>query len=804
MATEARSIVDTADLLKMQRGRVSSALLTQIGLIIATAALLLATVILIFSAVLAIRWYNQPFLGVLINHAGVINPVNSFSSEAWAGFRNDLKVDDQIVSLSYDDPAGKMEVSFEGVANRGELLNQTLAERRHAQEITVTVYRAGVFRTPIQGCMNYTAEGATCSYTYRLTEMPLSDFLAQFGVGFAVAAICVGIGIFMWLTRRRLMIGQLTVALCAMGAIALVGRFDALTTFQLDIFWLLAACVIGGLLIEIGLEFPYPLLSIQRRPWLRLTLLMIPVVLFSAGLAIYAINGRVLWYDGVQSAGAVAAFVGALLMAVFMLVRYRRTVSPILREKAALLLIGLALVVAPAALWFVLSAAERLLGWAGASFSTVLLLPLMLAVPITLVYAQTSNPISSDRIISEGLIYTILGAALVIGFLLVTSALYIITAGIIRTDNPVVIAITLFVIAALFTPVRVRLERAIDTAFFRQRRQYDQRLEVFSRALTSTIDVDEVTRTVYREIDESLAPQYIHIFLRNYPSNDYEALPDPRTNKPSTNVRFRPESDMVMLFNGDTSVLRLDIGETPPIKVAAERARLAILNTPIILRLRSARRLNGFIALGARQSKQDYSFEETRYLESLATQAAAAYERAQIILEAQRNERELKVLSQASAALNIVMDFDTLLEFVYTQVNKVIPTDNFYIAFRDIQKDELYFAFYQEAGERLDAMEGVHWALERDLFSEVVRTQQPFKTDNFLAETQRRDPRLRIDNAALRAWMGVPLNAGEGLNLGCMAVATTDAAISYSSDQMRIFWDIASLAATALYKTRLY
>src|SRR5262249_54575288 len=129
---------------------------------------------------------------------------------------------------------------------------------------------------------------------------------------------------------------------------------------------------------------------------------------------------------------------------------------------------------------------------------------------------------------------------------------------------------------------------------------------------------------------------------------------------------------------------------------------------------------------------------------------------------------------------------------------------NFYIVFRDTRTEELYYAFYQEQGERLPEKEGLRWQMGRDLFSEVVRSEQPYLTDEFVRDTQRRDNRLRIDNASLHAWMGVPLSAGEGQILGCLALGTTDLAISYTRDQLNLFWNIAGLVATAIYKTRSF
>jgi len=229
-----------------------------------------------------------------------------------------------------------------------------------------------------------------------------------------------------------------------------------------------------------------------------------------------------------------------------------------------------------------------------------------------------------------------------------------------------------------------------------------------------------------------------------------------------------------------------------------------VLNAPVIARMRSSNRLNGFLAVGPRQDRARYTFEDLRFIEGLAEQAALSVERAQVILEAQRNERELRVLSQVSAALNITMDLDTLLEFIYTQASKIIRTTNFYIAMRTTNVDEMQMVFFLENDDRLATQEGRRWRIGSDLFSEVARIQQPLILEHYANEVRRRGFSLIPDNPDLRAWAGVPLNAGTGNALGVAVVASTDPLVSYNEDQVRIFSNIVDLAAAALDKSRLF
>lgn len=768
-------------------------------------ALVFGVSVTVWATVLGLRWFNQPWLGVLYSPNLTINGTKTLVGAAWNGYAPDkLQTFDRIIAISFDDASSRRTETFDGSATAGPKLVELLANRRPAQAVTVQVNRPGQFRVPIAGCTNYTTTGATCTIELRLSQMPLGDFALQFGAALGVAVAALVMGGLLWQRKRDNYIARLVIALCSFGAVALVGRFDAIATFGLPLLWLFSFCMVSGIFAQLGLVYPYPFLAAQNRSWLRNVFLALPVALLGLSLVVYFAGQTGSFYDAPQLVGVTGLLISGVFLISSQYFRYRRSVAPILREQSAVILLATSLAIIPAALWLITVVIERWTGISNLTFSSIFIIPTILLLPVGFIYTLSQANIDSDRLITQGLTYSALGLMLIVGYGLIVSAAVALTQNVIQADNPFIIALVIFVVAVAFTPARLRLEAALETAFFRARRQYDTRLEAFARKLTMVVDVEDVTRLLQNELQGALAPQHIAVFLRNITSSDFEALPDPVTGKVMTDIRFKAESGLVGLFESDTSILRIDAGETPPIRIAAERARLMVLNAQVIARLRSSRRLNGFVALAARHNRMEYGFLETNYIQNVCEQAAAAYERAQMIVEARRNEQELKVLSSVSAALNIPMEFDTLLEFVYAQVDRVIPAENFYIVFRDANTDELIYAFYQEDGERLSEKEGYRWPLGRDLFSDVIRTQQGANTDNYVRETQRRDSRMRIENHSLRAWMAVPLNAGENATIGCLALATTDPSVIYTADQMRIFWDIASLAATAIFKARLF
>jgi hypothetical protein len=137
------------------------------------------------------------------------------------------------------------DVSFRGVDNPGALFNQTLASRRTGQEIKVQVFRPSKLRMPRAECNVYTPEGAYCTYTFRLVQMPVVDFLIQYGIGLIVAVILLVIGVLVWTFRRHQTAARLTGVMCAALAYIAIGRFNLASSFQ-GTLMIAAVCVLAA------------------------------------------------------------------------------------------------------------------------------------------------------------------------------------------------------------------------------------------------------------------------------------------------------------------------------------------------------------------------------------------------------------------------------------------------------------------------------------------------------------------------------------------------------------------------------
>ncbi len=756
---------------------------------------------MVYLLILGLAWYNTPFLGVLTSPALTINEITPLGSESWNGLQVGLHAGDRITAITSDSGAN---TTFEaGDPTAAAKLFDVLGSLHRGQIIDVTVERPlrKVFQ---RECSGYSADGAICDYSVTLGQFPLADFFGQFGVGWLVGLILMIMGVGVFVTRSHLTTARGVVFLCAAGAILAAGHFDLIAAHQATLVWTLAASILAASLFSIAFLFPYESSILYRLPWLR----AIPSI---AALAVFGICYLLFQQPETRAASlpeyAAGGFAGlaVLLLLGTMIGRRSRSPSSLAREQAGIVVLGVMIAATPLVLWMVSFVLGKLVGFYSLSFPSFYTLPTLILVPLSISYGLLQRRWQdSDRIISQSVIYIVLGVGLVLSYSFVTLALYLLTQGIVKWDSPLLVAITIFIIALVFSPTRARLESLVDRTFLKQRAEYETRVEGFARQLSLLVEVGAITKALRDQMDDTLKPQYMFIFLRNSVTGDYEAVADVVTGKPETDIHFAPGSVLLNYLSTNDTTLTMRADQPMPPELGAERSRLAVLNTPVIARLYSADRLNGFVALGPRRDRVFYGYEDLHFIENLTNQAALAYERAQVIVEAQRNERELKVLSQVSAALNITMDFDTLLEFIYAQADKVIRAANFYIVLRATSGDDLSFAFYQEDDERVTENEGVRFPMGRDLISEVVRTQRAFKTDHYSEEAIRRNTPPGLLNPELQAWMGVPLNAGTGVALGMVALSTDDTSVTYTDDQMRIFSNIADVAAAALEKARLF
>ena len=116
-----------------------------------------------------------------------------------------------------------------------------------------------------------------------------------------------------------------------------------------------------------------------------------------------------------------------------------------------------------------------------------------------------------DRIISRTLAYTIVTGVL-IGLY---AGLVLLATRALSFSSPVAVASSTLAAAALFTPLRKRVQRIVDRRFNRARYDADEMIAAFAVGLKDTVDPDAVRAGLTRVVQGALEPAHVSVWMNN-------------------------------------------------------------------------------------------------------------------------------------------------------------------------------------------------------------------------------------------------------------------------------------------------
>jgi hypothetical protein len=119
-----------------------------------------------------------------------------------------------------------------------------------------------------------------------------------------------------------------------------------------------------------------------------------------------------------------------------------------------------------------------------------------------------------DVIIRKTLVYTVLTASLAIvylGIIILFEGLFEAMSG---EQSPISIVLSTLIIAALFSPMRRRVQTVIDRRFFRKKYNAQQVMADFAQISRNMTDLEAISAEVVHVVQETLQPESVTIWLR--------------------------------------------------------------------------------------------------------------------------------------------------------------------------------------------------------------------------------------------------------------------------------------------------
>jgi hypothetical protein len=140
---------------------------------------------------------------------------------------------------------------------------------------------------------------------------------------------------------------------------------------------------------------------------------------------------------------------------------------------------------------------------------------LLLTLPISIGIAILRYRLwDIDRIINRTLVYVILTVILLAIYLGLIFALQYLLSGITNQNNDVAIVVSTLTIAAIFQPLRHRIQRIIDRRFYRSKYDAAKIIANFNSKLRDEVDLDTLKEHLVAVAQETMQPEHVSLWLR--------------------------------------------------------------------------------------------------------------------------------------------------------------------------------------------------------------------------------------------------------------------------------------------------
>lgn len=363
---------------------------------------------------------------------------------------------------------------------------------------TMPAYMSGAAHTCAQSC-DFTPQQAQLLHA---VGIPLTTYIWVTAALFAVVVLVAVLLALILFWRRSddwmvLAIGYFVVSypLGVFAAATPVNAFAAPTLLQV--------LTLPGIVIPYAVFLVFPTgRFVPRWTW---------VLLLAWVLWYVPVHVQPQWLNGPLVLGY-PVFYGAIIAS--QVYRYRRVSTPVEREQTKWVALSLvATLVANQLFW---QSTYTPLLFTFAAFLVYQLSLLFLPVAF-FVAVQRYRLYDIDRLINKALVYgsltAILGGVYALG-VVGTQHLVTAVAGRVTGESPAIIVATTLLVAALFQPLRRRLQAVIDYRFYRRKYNAATTLADFASTLREELDLPTLEGELTRVVRDTMQPAHITLWVR--------------------------------------------------------------------------------------------------------------------------------------------------------------------------------------------------------------------------------------------------------------------------------------------------
>ncbi len=726
----------------------------------------IAVVLNVLTLIFALRWAEQPFLGVLFYPRLVI--ANTYNSDLNTRYPT-LPASDVLTQIDGDP------------VSSGQELYRYLLTPKIDERVNLFFERSGPL--PVY-----------------LTTFLLQDVLRFFWLPYSIGLIYLAMGLITYRLRRADLVSRVFVSFCAFVSIFLGGLFDQFTLHFLTLAWLVAFPLVGAGLLHLSFIFPAETRLARRQPWLIfLPYLLASILAVVSPFYLYlAANPRVfleIWTWGFDFlALAIIAFLLLLLNARI------TTFSNLVRQQITIIFWGSLISFGPVTLWALVSQLgfELQSTW----FNLTTVLACFLIFPMVVAYAALRyRLLDLDIVFSRAVVYTLLTLLVTAAYFLLVSFLALQLQDVELFKNPIIFTIFILILVIALGPIREQLQSFVNRVFLRETSDFRQALQGYGQALISApLDTDQILELLLKQTDEALQPQHALVFLKDI-SVDIFAIRGQQGSHhiQAVEISFGLRDSLVRWLTETKDILQISPSGvvSSQIKISREElARLSMLNVILCIPFLGAEDLLGWLALGVKKSGQPYTSNDLLFLATLASQTTIALESAQLLEQANQRAAELETLQKVSADIQTEAEPDLLLSSIVRRATGLLRTAGGLVYLLDRDEVTLKAVVSYNLGKDYT---GHTLKKGEDVAGQVVLRGESVVIENYQAFPGRSP---QFDAAKFGAVLGVPLQWG-GKVQGVLELTHRSRNMRFSERDVWLMELFAAQAAIALEKSRL-
>ncbi|HEV2580500.1 MAG TPA: hypothetical protein VGT44_06570, partial [Ktedonobacteraceae bacterium] len=119
-----------------------------------------------------------------------------------------------------------------------------------------------------------------------------------------------------------------------------------------------------------------------------------------------------------------------------------------------------------------------------------------------------------DVLINRTLVYGLLTATLLVTYVLLVLGGQHLLAGVFGPNNAVVLVVSTLLVAALFQPLRQRVQQLVDRRFYRRKYDAARVLAAFSATMRNEVDLEQVRERLLAVVQETMQPASAALWVR--------------------------------------------------------------------------------------------------------------------------------------------------------------------------------------------------------------------------------------------------------------------------------------------------